>query len=74
MTKCKKSGAKQNGSVRNKKSKKDYLQNIVSLRINDKQKTALEKMSASTSKSISDIIREALNLWGAKQRKLCVID
>ena len=52
--------------------KTEQLQNIISLRINDEEKKKLEKLTKSTSKSISDIMREAINLWSSKRRKLCM--
>lgn len=72
MARAKKQETKNVKAARSKKSKKDHLQNIISLRINDKQKLMLEKLSKATSKSISDIMREAVNLWSTKQRKLCL--
>lgn len=72
MARTKKQETKSVKAARSKKSKKDHLQNIISLRINDKQKLMLEKLSKATSKSISDIMREAVNLWSTKQRKLCL--
>lgn len=72
MGRPKKLDAKENKTCKTKKIKKDHLQNIISLRINDKQKVMLEKLSKATSKSISDIMREAVNLWSAKRRKLCL--
>lgn len=47
---------------RSKKNKKEHLQNMISLRISDNQKMMLEILSETTSKSISDIMREAVNL------------
>jgi len=32
----------------------------------------LEKLTSKTSKSITDIMREALNLWSSKRRSLCM--
>mgnify|MGYP003536339204 CR=1 FL=1 len=72
MARTKKLETKETKTTRTKKIKKDHLQNIISLRINDKQKITLEKLSKATSKSISDIMREAVNLWSAKRRKLCM--
>ncbi|ABL01251.1 ribbon-helix-helix protein, CopG family [Pelobacter propionicus] len=72
MVRTQKQKLKVTNTLRNKKSKKEHLQNIISLRINDKQKMTLEKLSKATSKSISDIVREAVNLWSAKRRKLCL--
>ncbi|WP_041532115.1 ribbon-helix-helix protein, CopG family [Pelobacter propionicus] len=68
----KKQITKEPKASRSKKNKKEQLQNIISLRISDNQKMMLEKLSKTTSKSISDIMREAVNLWSAKRRKLCL--
>jgi len=57
---------------RSKKNRTEQLQNVISLRINDDEKKALEKLTKSTSKSISDIMREAIDLWSSKRRKLCL--
>jgi K+-sensing histidine kinase KdpD len=40
--------------------------------INDDEKKALKKLAKSTSKSISEIMREAIGLWSSKRRKLCM--
>ncbi|NVN91600.1 MAG: CopG family transcriptional regulator [Desulfuromonadales bacterium] len=72
MVRTKKQDPKESKASRNKKSKKDHLQNIISLRISDKQKLMLEKLSKATSKSISDIMREAVNIWSTKRRNLCL--
>ena len=55
-----------------KRKETDQLQNVISLRINDDEKKTLEKLTKSTSKSITEIMREAIDLWRAKQRKLCM--
>ena len=72
MARTKKQDTKETRTIRGKKNQKEHLQNIISLRISDKQKIMLEKLSKATSKSVSDIMREAVNLWSAKQRKLCL--
>jgi hypothetical protein len=72
MTRPKKQDTKETKTPRIKKSRKDHLQNIISLRISDKQKMMLEKLSKATSKSVSDIMREAVILWSAKRRNLCM--
>ncbi len=72
MTRTKKQDPKETKIPRSKKSRNDHLQNIISLRISDKQKMMLEKLSKATSKSVSDIMREAVNLWSAKRRNLCM--
>ena len=55
-----------------KKERTDQVQNVISLRINDEEKKALEKLTKATSKSISEIMREAIDLWTSKRRKLCI--
>lgn len=55
-----------------RKKETEALQNVISLRINDDEKRTLEKMVKTTSKSITEIMREAIDLWRAKQRKLCM--
>ncbi|OGR26989.1 MAG: CopG family transcriptional regulator [Desulfuromonadaceae bacterium GWB2_53_15] len=62
---------KEPGTLRMKKSKKEQLQNIISLRINDEEKKILEKLTKSTSKSISDVMREAIDLWSSQRHKVC---
>jgi len=58
--------------IKKQSQKTEQLQNIISLRINDEEKKKLEKLTKSTSKSISDIMREAISLWSLKRRKLCM--
>jgi len=55
-----------------KRKETEQLQNVISLRINDDEKRALEKLTKSTSKSISEIMREAIDLWRSNRRKLCM--
>ncbi|MFA7403898.1 MAG: ribbon-helix-helix protein, CopG family [Pelobacteraceae bacterium] len=55
-----------------KRKETEQLQNVISLRISDQEKKALEKLTKSTSKSISEIMREAMDLWSSKRRKLCM--
>jgi flagellum-specific peptidoglycan hydrolase FlgJ len=57
---------------RKKRKETEQLQNVISLRINDDEKKALEKLTKTTSKSITEIMREAIDLWRARQRKLCM--
>lgn len=59
-------------STPKRKKETEALQNVISLRINDDEKRTLEKMVKTTSKSITEIMREAIDLWRAKQRKLCM--
>ena len=57
---------------RKKRKETEHLQNVISLRINDDEKKMLEKLIKTTSKSITEIMREAIDLWRARQRKLCM--
>jgi len=59
-------------SSKKKKSGKDQLQNVISLHINDDEKRMLEKLTKTTSKSITEIMREAIELWSSRRRKLCM--
>lgn len=59
-------------TFKKKKNKSEQLQNVISMRINDTEKMTLEKLTKSTSKSISEIMREAIDLWRSRQRKLCM--
>ncbi|MDD2733692.1 MAG: ribbon-helix-helix protein, CopG family [Desulfuromonadaceae bacterium] len=51
---------------------KALVENVISLRISDQEKRTLEKLTSKTSKSITDIMREALTLWSSKRRSLCM--
>lgn len=64
--------SRESGTTKNKNKKKEQLQNIISMRISDTEKKKLEKLTKSTSKNISDIMREAIDLWSSKRRKLCM--
>jgi len=59
-------------SFKKKKSRTEQLQNVISLRVNDEEKRSLEKLTKSTSKSISEIMREALDQWRSRRRNLCM--
>jgi predicted DNA-binding protein len=59
-------------AIKKKSNKAEQLQNVISLRVNDAEKKQLEQLRKSTSKSISDIMREAITLWTSKRRKLCL--
>jgi len=54
------------------KKESEQLQNVISLRISDEEKKTLEKLIRTTSKNISEIMREAIELWRSRQRKLCM--
>lgn len=55
-----------------RKKRRALLDNVISMRISDDEKKSLEKLTSTTSKNISDIMREALNLWSSKRRSLCM--
>lgn len=55
-----------------KRKRIEPSQNVISLRINDDEKRALEKLAKATSKSISEIMREAMDQWRSNRRKLCI--
>ena len=59
-------------STKKKRKEPEQLQNVIMLRINDDEKKTLEKLTKTTSKSIAEIMREAIDLWRARQRKLCM--
>jgi hypothetical protein len=48
------------------------LNNVISLRINDEEMAMLARISRTTSKSISEIMREAFKGWQADRRRLCL--
>ncbi len=59
-----------------KKSKRrkdaDALSNVVSLRISDQEKRELEKITKSSSKNVSEIVREAIELWISRRKRFCL--
>jgi len=56
----------------NRRSAYKNLDNVISIRISDQEKRKLERLVKRTSKNVSDIMREALELWSAKRRSLCM--
>ncbi|MDD2308466.1 MAG: ribbon-helix-helix domain-containing protein [Desulfuromonadaceae bacterium] len=58
--------------LKKKRNRTEHLQNVISLRINDDEKKSLEKLTRTTSKNISDILREAIDMWRSNHRKLCM--
>ena len=64
--------AKEPKATKKKRNRIEPLQNVISLRINDNEKKSLEKLTKTTSKSISEIMREAIDLWCSKRRSLCM--
>lgn len=66
------SGRKLQSAKRNPPRKKvnQVLKNVVSLRVSDQEKDLLERLTASTSLNVSDLVREALGFWLAKRQGL----
>lgn len=54
-----------------KRNRVNPLHNVISLRINDAEKESLENLARTTSKNISDILREAIDMWSSKRSNLC---
>lgn len=49
----------------------NVLNNVVSLRISDREKRELENITKYSSKNVSEIVREAIEFWIAS-RKRCL--
>jgi hypothetical protein len=54
-----------------KRKEKSVLKNIISLRVSDREKKVLEKITETSSMSVSDVVREALEYWLSKRQRLC---
>jgi len=72
MSHIRNTATKEPKSFKKKKNRTEQLQNVISLRISDAERKMLEKLTRSTSKNISEIMREAIDQWRAKRRKLCL--
>lgn len=58
---------------RSKRRKDEYaLSNVVSLRISDQEKRELEKITKSSSKNVSEVVREAIEFWMSRRKRLCL--
>jgi hypothetical protein len=59
-----------------KKQKKKYAdssqKNLVSLKLSDDERQKLERIAKSSSKSYTEIMREAIDQWIANRRRLCL--
>lgn len=58
--------------TRSRRRDEHALTNIVSLRISDREKRLLEKITKSTSMNVSEVVREAIDLWLARRQKFCL--
>jgi len=47
------------------------LPSVISLRISSQEKRMLERLARSSSRSVSAIMREAMDAWKANQQGLC---
>lgn len=54
-----------------KRREKTILKNIISLRVSDREKKVLEKITESSSMSVSDVVREAIGYWLSRRQRLC---
>jgi hypothetical protein len=50
----------------------DALKHVVSLRISDQEKRILERCTEASCKNISQVVREAIDLWLTKNNCLCL--
>ena len=55
-----------------RRKEEEILHNVVSLRISDQEKRELEKITKTSAKSVSEIVREAIELWLAKRKRFCL--
>jgi predicted DNA-binding protein len=58
--------------ARSRRRDEQALTNVVSLRISDREKRLLEKITKSTSMNVSEVVREAIDLWLARRQKFCL--
>jgi predicted DNA-binding protein len=54
-----------------KRKDKSVLKNVVSLRVSDQEKRVLERITRSSYKNVSEIVREAIEFWLSKRQRLC---
>jgi len=55
-----------------KEKRKKPLQNSITIQLSDREKKQLEKHSHSMARTLSDIMREALDSWKFKRNRLCL--
>jgi hypothetical protein len=72
MTYMKKTITSEQRKSLKKEKRKKKLQNEITIRISDREKKQLERHSHSTARSLSDIMREALDSWKFKRNRLCM--
>jgi cytochrome c553 len=72
MTYIKKTITSEQRKSLKKEKRKKPLQNSITIRLSDREIKQLEKHSHSTARSLSDILREALDSWKFKRNRLCL--
>ena len=72
MTYIKKTITSEQRKSLKKEKRKKPLQNSITIRLSDREIKQLEKHSHSTARSLSDILREALDSWKFKRNRLCM--
>lgn len=55
-----------------RRKEEEILHNVVSLRISDHEKRELEKITKTSAKSVSEIVREAIELWLTRRKRFCL--
>jgi uncharacterized protein (DUF1778 family) len=55
---------------KSRKKDQDALKNVVSLRISDQEKQVLDRCTKAARKNVSDVVREAIELWLTKHKPL----
>ncbi|HBA88540.1 MAG TPA: CopG family transcriptional regulator [Geobacter sp.] len=61
---------KEAGKRKSPKKEHTVLKNVVSLRVSDQEKRLLERLTRSSSQSLSDLVREALGFWLSRRRRV----
>lgn len=55
-----------------RKKERKGLNNVVSLRISDKEKRVLDRISEATHTNLSNVVREALSFWLTTRKGICL--
>ena len=72
MTYIKKTITSEQRKSLKKEKRKKPLQNAITIQISDRERKQLEKHAHTTARSLSDIMREALESWKFKRNRLCL--
>ncbi len=71
MPRTKKHSPEKERKMRKKRSGNAPLTAVISLRIDDQEKKMLETLARSTARSVSEIMREAMDSWKTNRQRLC---